>query len=172
MLNKKEENTQIVKDNSKKKLFYEILRFILVGGLATIADYAIFYLFRQLILPSSLIESKSWDIWSLIIATALGFIVGLVVNWLLSISFVFQDVTNKKESSSSKSFVIFTIIGVIGLAVTELGMHLGVSLIPNFSIFGIDSFLGLPIKEWMMKCIMTGIVLVWNYIARKKLIFK
>ena len=61
MLNKKEENTQIVKDNSKKKLFYEILRFILVGGLATIADYAIFYLFRQLILPSSLIESNSWN---------------------------------------------------------------------------------------------------------------
>ena len=172
MLENKNENLEKKEKESNKRLFFEILRFILVGGLATVADYAVFYLFRQLILPPSLIDSGAWDAWSLIIATALGFLVGLIVNWLLSISFVFLDVKDKKESSSSKSFVIFAIIGVIGLGLTELGIYLGVSFIHNFSIFGIDSFLGLPLKEWMMKCIMTCIVLVWNYLARKKLIFK
>ena len=31
---------------TKKQLFWEIFRFLLVGGIATLTDYAVFYLFR------------------------------------------------------------------------------------------------------------------------------
>ena len=155
-----------------KELLFEILRFLVVGGTATIVDYIIYYLFRQIILPPSLIPNNiTWDTWSLIIATALGVGVGLIVNWLLSISFVFKNVKDKKKSSSTTSFIKFTIIGLIGLGITELGMQL-VNIIPEISLFGISTLFNLPLKEWFMKCLMTGIVLIFNYIARKIFIFK
>ncbi len=159
-------------NQTKKELIYEIIRFLIVGGTATIVDYIVYYLFREWILPPELINNQAWDTASLVIATALGFTVGLIVNWLLSISFVFKNVKNKEESSSKKSFVKFTIIGVCGLIITEVGINLGVMLLPNFSIFSMDTFLGLEMKEWVMKCVMTCIVLVFNYVGRKIFIFK
>ena len=95
---------------TKQQLFGEIIRFLIVGGTATVADYATFYVFRQWILPARLIAGNTWDIISLIIATALGFLVGLVLNWILSVKFVFRDVRNKEEAKSAKSFWIFVII--------------------------------------------------------------
>lgn len=153
---------------SKKSLFLEILRFLIVGGTATIFDYAVSYLFYQWLLPPALIGHA----FSLISSTAFGFCVGLIVNWVLSVRFVFRNVRDKKKSRSKKSFVVFTVIGVIGLAITELGMHFGVFFLPSFSLFSSPTFLGAEWKWWIMKVVMTGIVLVWNYVGRKLLIFK
>lgn len=153
---------------TKKQLLLEILRFLIVGGTATVFDYAVAYLFYQWLLPPRLVGGTL----SLIVSTALGFCVGLIVNWILSVKFVFKDVKNKKEARSKKSFVLFTIIGVIGLGITELGMHLGVSFLPDVTLFSSSTFLGTEWKWWIMKVVMTCIVLVWNYAGRKLLIFK
>jgi putative flippase GtrA len=165
----KEQNT--VQGQTKKQLLGEIFRFLIVGGTATVADYATFYVFRQWILPARLIAGNTWDIISLIIATALGFLVGLVLNWILSVKFVFRDVRDKEEAASKKSFLIFTVIGVMGLAITELGILLLVHIFPEITLFGVTEFL-LPWKEWLAKAIMTCIVLVFNYVGRKLFVFK
>ena len=90
---------------TKKQLLLEILRFLIVGGLATLVDYAVFYLFRKWLLPPALIaESGGWDTASLVIATALGFCAGLTVNWILSVRFVFRNVKDKEKSRSKKYF--------------------------------------------------------------------
>ncbi len=162
---------QMTQKQTKKQLFWEICRFLLVGGTATVVDYAIFYVFRQWILPARLIESGAWNIVSLVIATALGFVAGLLVNWILSVKFVFQDVKDKEKSSSRTSFLIFSAIGLIGLGITELGVVLLVYLFPEITLFGVTVFL-LPWKEWLAKAIMTCIVLVFNYVGRKSLVFK
>ena len=156
---------------SKKDIFWEIFRFLLVGGTATLVDYAVFYLFRQWILPARLIESGVWNVCSLVIATAAGFCVGLTVNWILSVKFVFRAVRNKEEASSKKSFLLFATIGLIGLGITELGVVLLVHIFPEITLFGVTNFL-LPWDEWLAKAIMTCIVLVFNYVGRKLFIFK
>ena len=166
----KKENESPEKQNFRQ-LFWEIFRFLLVGGTATLVDYAVFYLFRQWIFPQTLFSWTGWNTLSLIIATALGFSVGLLVNWILSVKFVFQDVKDKEEASSKKSFWIFALIGVIGLAITELGVVLFVHILPEITLFGVTEFL-LPWDEWLSKILMTCIVLVFNYIMRKTLIFK
>lgn len=153
---------------SKKSLFYEILRFLLVGGTATVFDYAVAYLFYHLILPPGRIGGTL----SLVLSTAFGFGVGLAVNWILSVCFVFRNVKDKKKSRSGKSFLIFTLIGLIGLGLTELGMHLGVSCLPEISLFGSATFLGISWTWWISKVAMTCIVLVWNYLGRKLFIFR
>ncbi len=156
---------------TKKQLILEIIRFLIVGGTATLVDYFVFWIFDGVLFP--LISTASW--WkttSLVLATALGFCVGLVVNWLLSVSFVFKQVKNKEEASSKKSFALFTIIGVIGLAITEVGILLLVAILPEFSLFGTTTLLGTTWAKWLAKIVMTCIVLVWNYIGRKLFIFK
>ena len=156
---------------TKKELFWEIFRFLLVGGTATVVDYLVFWIFDGVLLP--LISSAEW--WatvSLIVATALGFCAGLTVNWILSVKFVFRQVKNKEESSSKKAFFIFTLIGVIGLLITEVGILILVAVLPKFALFGVTEILGTSWAKWLAKVIMTCIVLVWNYVGRKIFVFK
>ncbi len=153
---------------TKKQLFWEIFRFLLVGGTATVVDYFVFWLSKKLLLPTA----AWWQPFPLIVAIALGFCAGLLVNWLLSVTFVFRQVTDKEAARSRKSFLLFTIIGVIGLLITELGVLGLVAIFPKFSLFGVSELGGTTWAEWLAKIIMTCIVLVWNYLGRKILVFK
>ena len=114
----KQENKKI--RQTKRELFWEIFRFLLVGGLATVVDYVVSALFHGLVLPPKLIG----ETWSLIVSTALGFSAGLLVNWFLSLAFVFKAIRDKKQASSKKSFLVYCVICLIGLAITLLGMDL------------------------------------------------
>ena len=153
---------------TKRELFWEIFRFLLVGGGATVCDYLIHALVENV-----LHSVTNWTTAALWIATASGFLVGMLINWALSILFVFRAVRNKKEATSKKSFAIFVIISVIGLVMTLLGVWLLRSyIIPEFELFGVTKFLGVTWNEWIAKAIMTCIVLVWNYIGRKIFVFK
>ena len=165
------ETKEVQVKQTKKQLFWEIFRFLLVGGTATLVDYFVFWIFDGVLFP--LISSAEWwQTLALILSTALGFCAGLIVNWLLSVSFVFRQVKNKEEASSKKSFLLFTIIGVIGLLITEVGVLLLVALLPEFTLFGVTEILGTTWAKWTAKVVMTCIVLVWNYVGRKLLVFK
>ena len=83
---------------TKEQLFWEIFRFLLVGGTATLVDWLISYLFYTWLLPPILIG----EVASLLLSTALGFTVGLFVNWILSVNFVFQQVENKEQVKTKK----------------------------------------------------------------------
>lgn len=154
-----------------KQLFWEIFRFLIVGATATVADYLVFWLFDGVVF-SFFAADGVWPTVRLTLATALGFCVGLAVNWLLSIGFVFRDVKDKEAASSKKSFGVFTLIGVIGLLLTEVGVVLLVAVLPQIVLFGSADLLGTAWSKWLAKVIMTCIVLVWNYLGRKIFIFK
>ena len=162
-----EEQKQKKIKQTKKELFWEVFRFLLVGGLATVADYLTANLFYAFLLPPKLIGQT----WALIISTAIGFCVGLMIIWFLSLLFVFKAIRDKKQASSKKSFLIYFAISAIGLAVSILGMQL-VKILPAFPLFGTEEFFGSPWKWWIMKVVMTCIVLIWNYIGRKLFVFK
>ncbi len=153
---------------TKKQLFWEIFRFLIVGGTATVVDYLVHALLQGALLPLFL-KSEAWQTF---FGTAFGFCAGLFVNWVLSVKFVFQQVTNKEKAASKKSFFLFAIIGVIGLVITEVGVLLLIGILPNFSLFGGNTFLGVYWSTWLSRIIMTCIVLVWNYLGRKIFIFR
>ncbi len=156
---------------TKKQLFWEIFRFLFVGGIATLADYFVFWILDGVLFP--LLSSVAWwSVLSLVFATALGFVAGLLVNWILSVKFVYRQVKDKEKASSKKSFWVFTAIGVVGLALTELGVLLLVAVLPKFSLFGVTELFGTSWAKWLAKAIMTCIVLAWNYLGRKLFIFK
>ena len=147
---------------SKKEIFFEIIRFLLVGGLATICDYLVFYLFNVHIL-------KSIDIkFNTIISTTLGFITGLLVNWFLS-TFVYKNI-NKDLLSKRTVFIKYIILCLFGYLLTLLIMTLTTPIHNNLiiTIFNID----IAVYKWLFKILMTLIVLIINYLGRKFFVFK
>ena len=155
------------KKQTGKQVIAEICRFLLVGGLATLLDYVIAYLLYRWLLPPVLIG----EVFSLALSTAFGFVIGLITNWILSVTFVFRNVWRKENNSSKNAFFRFTVIALIGLGITELGMLL-VPFLPSITLFSSTTFLGTAWGWWLMKIGMTCIVLVWNYVGRKLFVFK
>lgn len=132
-----------------KLAFSEFIRYVFVGGISFIVDFTVLYLSREIFLK---------DIpYSLYISTVIGFLAGMFVNYIFSIRFVFLSAKNMELGRSTMDKILFLLIGVIGLIISELGMGLGVE------------FLG--INYLITKVIIVAIVMFWNYLARKKLIF-
>jgi putative flippase GtrA len=147
---------------SKKDIFFEIVRFLLVGGLATICDYLVFYLFNVHILKYIDIKINT------IISTTLGFITGLLVNWFLS-TFVYKNI-NKDLLSKKIVFIKYIILCLFGYLLTLLVMTLTTPIHNNLiiTIFNID----IAVYKWLFKILMTLIVLIINYLGRKFFVFK
>ena len=140
----------------------EIIRFLIVGGSATIVDYLAMGITLYCFNPS--LYPHFYNVWiggdnpstiATIIGTGIGFIAGLIFNYIFSILFVFHE---KGESRSLKGFTIFTLLAIVGLLIHLVGMYLGYDL--------------LHINEWIVKTFFTLVVLVYNYITRKIFIFK
>lgn len=162
----------------KKQLFHEILRFLVVGVVATIFDFGAKTLVAYL-LPT--VESGFNSFLHFTIPLICGFIVGVIVNYLLSIIWVFQNVENKEKTKSQKSFWLFVLLGFVGMLI-----GLGIFYAFRYTIlactnwtFDIDvgkntiNFTSPQFYAYFgVFCFQTLIVLAYNYITRKKFIFK
>ena len=127
----------------------EFLRYAIVGGLAFLADFGTLVLAQECFLKQFAC--------GVYVATVFGFVVGLIVNYILSLWFVFTQKKDKGKGRSIGAFLVFGIIGLLGLFWTELGMWIGIEL--------------LTWNYMAVKVLVTGAVLMWNYLGRKLLIF-
>lgn len=138
----------------------EIFRFLLVGGLATLVDASVMALVQYLLEPTlytdffSLFTAKGTG-YVYILGTACGFTVGLIVNYFLSVFFVFE---HKGKSKTPYGFIVFTLLSLVDLGLHILGMYIGNTL--------------LNINPWIVKIFMTAVVLVYNYISKRLILFK
>lgn len=123
-------------------IFIQFFRYIFVGGFAFLADAFTLWL------------CEKWM--NYMIAAAIAFVVGLAVNYALSIWFVFSE--SSKVKNKVKEFVVYGIIGLIGLLITEGIMYLFTD------VFGLYFLIS--------KIIAAAIVLVWNFAARKVVLYK
>lgn len=147
---------------TKHKTASEIIRFVICGGIATVVDMfvmgVVMYLMQPKIYISFLnvfINTPIPSTLATVIGTGVGFIVGLLVNYILSILFVFNE---KGNSKSTKGFLIFTLLSAIGLGINLGGMYIG------FDLIGWN--------QWLVKVIVTIIVLIYNYVSKRLLLFK
>lgn len=121
-----------------KKLFIQLVRFGIVGVIAFLIDYIIMIALTELAGINYLVSS------------GISFTISVIVNYILSITVVFQP---KKDANKTKEFVIFVILSLIGLGLNQLLMYVQVDL--------------LSIYYMIAKIIATGIVMVYNFITRK-----
>lgn len=134
-------------------LFIQFFRSVFVGGLATLVDLGIFYVLAiQFYFHPNL-------------ATTISFIFGLIVNYYLTQLWVF----NYTPESLTKSFTIFTIIGVVGLLLNNFLLYMMIDyqiLTHTLKMENPDSI------KIMAKIIATLVVFIWNFSARKYFIFR
>jgi putative flippase GtrA len=120
----------------------QLFRYTLVGGLAFIIDFGLLFILTHYL-----------NIYYLISA-AIAFLLGLTTNYILSIIWVFEKrtIANKKIE-----FLVFSLIGIVGLGLNEFIMW-----------FFTD------ILYWhylLSKIISTVFVYLWNFFARKFVLF-
>lgn len=123
-------------------IWIQLIRYGFVGGIAFLADYCSLYLLTDLC-----------DIHYLLSA-GIAFIIGLTVNYLLSISYVFNT---QRKTEGWIEFIVFAIIGIVGLGLNELIMWCGCDL--------------LGWHYMVVKLISTGAVFFWNFLVRKFVLF-
>ena len=164
MENQKKSLIAIYKEfNEKHKRLCEIIRFLIVGGIATVIDMLVMGVVLYLFNPS--LYPHFYNVWigkvgepstlATIVGTGIGFCVSVIANYLLSVMFVYEE---KGNSKTAKGVFLFIFFSVGGLFLQIFGMWLG------FDVCGIN--------EWITKIIMTFVVLVYNYVSRKLFIFK
>ena len=124
-------------------VFLQLFRYTFVGGFAFVIDFGLLYVLTDYVGLHYLLSA------------CLAFLAGLIVNYIISNIWVFSTTSIKNKKIE---FLIFAIIGIIGLGLTELLMWLFTS--------------GLSIHYMGSKVITTAIVYFWNFFARKYIIFK
>lgn len=139
---------------------HEIVRYLFSGGTAFVFDKLTFFLFNSLILP----DMGGWWIFEDLknmISVFLGFLVGLLINNLISMYLVFTTEEQKKKGRTAKAFLEFTVVGIIGLALSIGGNQLCIFL------FGEGDTL-----ELVYNIIIAIPVTAWNYVGRKFFVSK
>ena len=139
-----------------KKTIFEFLRYVVVGGVSAVIDMAVNYVMLYYILGGD----KDDKLLVAISVTA-GFVVGIIVNYILSNVFVFRTDEQKQKGRNLMAFLIYVAVGVIGYGLTVGLTLLGTLVIGEEGIWYL-----------LMTCVVKGIVLIWNYIGRKIFVYK
>lgn len=126
-----------------KKLINQILKFGVVGIIATVIDYVLLYVLTDYL-----------HIYYVTSAT-ISFCVSLIFNYIASMKYVFK---RKEDANRVKEFLVFVILSVIGLGINDGIMYLGTTMV--------------GIHYMITKLGATGIVMVWNFVTRKIFIEK
>ena len=126
----------------------QFISYFFVGGAAAVVEWLVFF---SLV---SFFDSQY------LLATALAFVASTTVNWLLGRRFTFKNADYKGKRL--KELLLVFLVSAIGLAFNMLLMYLFVD------IFRMNS----NIMKTIAKILSTGTVFIWNYLARKHLIYK
>ncbi len=125
------------------RLLKEIINFGWVGVLCFVIDFGLLYIITNFLGVNYLISAS------------ISFSCSVVINYILSIKYVF-DV--KENTNKIKELFIFICLSAVGLGINQVIMWLGVEkLILNYMFVKIGA---------------TGIVMVYNFITRKIVIAK
>jgi putative flippase GtrA len=123
-------------------LFVQLFRYTFVGGIAFVIDFGLLFL-----LTAYAGLHYQWS-------AAISFIAGLAVNYMISITWVF----NADEGSRNRlyEFLMFAVVGVIGLGLNALIIYVFTELVGVYYLIS--------------KIISTIIVFLWNFLGRRYLL--
>ena len=124
-----------------ERLIQQIAKFGVVGILATLLDYGLLFALTE------------WAGLYYLLSSMLSFSISTIFNYVASVRWVFA--VNQKYSKT-RNFVLFVILSIIGLGLNALAMWLGVEFLHwHYMIVKIGA---------------TAIVMIFNFITRKKML--
>lgn len=127
----------------KSPLVVSFVKYLVAGGAGFIIDYSVLFVCFELLG------------WHYLISSIMGFIAGLIFVYISSNKWVFlhRSLADKVVAE----FVIFLLIGLVGLGLTVLFMWLFVDVAGVYPL--------------VSKLATTVIVLLWNFGARKIILY-
>ena len=134
-----------------KRLFYgttdrllvQFVRYFFVGGFAFVVDFGLLYILTE------------YAGLHYLLSATLSFISGLLVNYIISCIWVFST---SKFKNRLVEFLFFAAIGVVGLLLNDALIWLFTDCIGTHYMFS--------------KIVAAAIVYLWNFFARKYLVFR
>lgn len=123
-------------------LLGQLLRYVISGGLAFCVDFGLMVVLRE------------WAGVPEAVAAAAGNFVGLIITYVLSVVWIFD---RRRFANPYVEFGLFFLIGLSGTALTYVLMRL-------FSVC-------LGIYYMVAKLLTVAIVTLWNFAAKKRLLF-
>ena len=121
------------------RLVNKILKFAIVGGIATIIDFVFLYVFKELFN------------FNVILANTLSFIISVTYNYIASIVWVFDI---NKEKNKKIQFILFILFSIFGLVLNNIILYI---LTDIFNMYYLIS-----------KVVATLFVMIFNFITRKR----
>ena len=128
---------------STDKLLVQFVRYFFVGGFAFVVDFGLLYILTEYARLHYLLSAT------------LSFIAGLLVNYIISCLWVFKG---SKFKNRLVEFLFFAAIGVVGLALNDTLIWLFTDCIGTHYMFS--------------KIVAAAMVYLWNFFARKYLVFR
>ena len=125
-----------------RKLIEQIIKFGGVGVVCTGIEYVLLFVMESLLSVDLL-----W-------ATAISFLISTVINYILSVKFVFQ-VNNGMDKKTNAT--VFAVMSLIGMGINQAIMQAGVWILGP----AMDKL------YMLVKVLATGLVMVYNFITRK-----
>ncbi|MCQ2455021.1 MAG: GtrA family protein [Clostridia bacterium] len=138
--------------------FIQFFRFCFVGFAATVADMAAGISVRYFLNPRFALDFSFFSLGRDSVSGAIGFIIGLAVNYLISVLWVFK----RNDISRVKEFSVFAVISIIGLFInTAIIEVLGIFILKQSGFVFI-----------IKKIIATVFTMFWNFFARKLILYR
>ena len=131
--------------------FIKVILYLFVGGTAALVEWGLFYLFFYYLLVGLGLSVDTLTM----VATALAFGLSTLYHYFLGNILVF-DSGSKYDKSKELSLVF--LVSIMGLVFNLILMYIFVGLLAWQPMFA--------------KVLTSCIVVVWNYLSRKKWIFK
>lgn len=126
-----------------RNLMAEFGRYFLASGVGLLVDFGLLFLLTE------------YAHFHYLVSATISFLVGLATVYYLSIRWVF---TARRLPSAKAELLVFAFVGIVGLGLNNLGLWLLTELAGIY-------YLG-------SKVVVTGGVFLWNFSARKLLLFR
>lgn len=137
---------QLWKKMPRSSLMGQFVRYLVTGGFAFVVDFLLY--------AFCLYELN----WHYLVANLVGLVAGLVINYVMSVAWVFSECKRVLEDRKTVEFGVFAIVGIIGVGINELLMLLMVGM--------------LDANEIKSKIVAAILVLMWNFGVRKMVLFR
>lgn len=102
-----------------KKLIIQLIKFGIVGVIATVIDFGVLMVLK---------EHMHIDV---LVASAVAFTASVIVNYILSMLFVFKG----SENGKVKEFIVFVTLSIGGLLINQFIMWIGTEMLAVYYIW-------------------------------------
>ena len=167
-------------ENKKNDNGRELIRFLITGVVCAAADFLTTSLFLMIL--KGLGEHYAWL--QSAIALLAGFIVGVILNYILSTYWVFRGKQDSAVTKSTRFIILFIILSAIAYGLSSGTYELcrlifNATAQRNINEIGIDYILTFTFWDnltFWLYCVAfvlkTLVGLVWNYFTRKYILYK